>query len=65
MADVVLFKIAGGIIGQVGNPALQEIGLLWGVKDELAYFSKCGLHSQVFLSFKLSHVSVGFVFLSP
>uniref|UniRef100_A0A2N9IV45 Rx N-terminal domain-containing protein n=1 Tax=Fagus sylvatica TaxID=28930 RepID=A0A2N9IV45_FAGSY len=35
MADGVLFEIAGGIIAQLGNSALQEIGLLWGVKDEL------------------------------
>uniref|UniRef100_A0A2N9GQL4 Major facilitator superfamily (MFS) profile domain-containing protein n=1 Tax=Fagus sylvatica TaxID=28930 RepID=A0A2N9GQL4_FAGSY len=35
MADGVLFKIAEGIIGQLGNTALQEIGLLWGVNDEL------------------------------
>uniref|UniRef100_A0A2N9IVE9 Rx N-terminal domain-containing protein n=1 Tax=Fagus sylvatica TaxID=28930 RepID=A0A2N9IVE9_FAGSY len=35
MAEGVLFKIAEGIIGQLGNTALQEIGLLWGVNNEL------------------------------
>uniref|UniRef100_A0A2N9HVG7 Disease resistance protein RGA3 n=1 Tax=Fagus sylvatica TaxID=28930 RepID=A0A2N9HVG7_FAGSY len=35
MADGVLSEIAKGIIAQLGNSALQEIGLLWGVKDEL------------------------------
>uniref|UniRef100_A0A2N9FCJ6 NB-ARC domain-containing protein n=1 Tax=Fagus sylvatica TaxID=28930 RepID=A0A2N9FCJ6_FAGSY len=35
MAEGVLFKIAEGIISQLGKPALQEIGLLWGVNDEL------------------------------
>ena len=35
MAEGVLSKIAGGLIGQLGQPALQQIGLLWGVNDEL------------------------------
>ncbi|KAM1443408.1 hypothetical protein ACFX2I_039692 [Malus domestica] len=30
----VLFNIAGGIIGRLGSLAFQEIGLIWGVKDE-------------------------------
>uniref|UniRef100_A0A2N9G5H1 Disease resistance protein RGA3 n=1 Tax=Fagus sylvatica TaxID=28930 RepID=A0A2N9G5H1_FAGSY len=28
-------KVAEGVIGQLGNLARQEIGLLWGVKDDL------------------------------
>jgi hypothetical protein len=35
MAEKVLFNIAEGIIKSLGSPALQEIGLLWGFKDEL------------------------------
>nr|XP_023917633.1 putative disease resistance protein RGA3 [Quercus suber] len=35
MAEGALIKIAEGIIGQLGKLALQEIVLLWGVKDEL------------------------------
>ncbi|KAL4600987.1 hypothetical protein ACB092_11G239000 [Castanea dentata] len=35
MAEGVLFNVAEGIIGQLGQLALKEIGLLWGVKDEL------------------------------
>ncbi|KAF3952875.1 hypothetical protein CMV_021618 [Castanea mollissima] len=35
MAEGVLFNVAEGIIGQLGNLALKEIGLIWGVKDEL------------------------------
>ncbi|XP_050281800.1 putative disease resistance protein RGA3 [Quercus robur] len=35
MAEGVLFNVAEGIIGQLGKLALKEIGLLWGVKDEL------------------------------
>ncbi|KAK4591996.1 hypothetical protein RGQ29_016463 [Quercus rubra] len=35
MAEGALFNVAEGIIGQLGNLALKEIGLLWGVKDEL------------------------------
>ena len=35
MAEGVLFNVAEGIIGQLGQLALKEIGLLWGVKEEL------------------------------
>ncbi|KAF2319588.1 hypothetical protein GH714_017257 [Hevea brasiliensis] len=35
MADGVLFDIAGEIIKKLGSRALQEIGVWWGVKDEL------------------------------
>uniref|UniRef100_A0A2N9G4D1 Disease resistance N-terminal domain-containing protein n=1 Tax=Fagus sylvatica TaxID=28930 RepID=A0A2N9G4D1_FAGSY len=35
MAEGTLNKVAEGIIGQLGNLVVQEIGLLWGVKDEL------------------------------
>lgn len=35
MAEGTLIKVAEGIIGQLGNLALKEIGLLWGVKAEL------------------------------
>ncbi|XP_065627673.1 putative disease resistance protein At3g14460 isoform X3 [Quercus suber] len=35
MAEGALFNVAEGIIGQLGKLALKEIGLLWGVKDEL------------------------------
>ncbi|KAF2319592.1 hypothetical protein GH714_017387 [Hevea brasiliensis] len=35
MAEGVLFDIAGEIIKKLGSRALQEIGVWWGVKDEL------------------------------
>jgi hypothetical protein len=35
MAEGALFEFAGGIIKSLGSIALQEIGLLWGFKDEL------------------------------
>jgi hypothetical protein len=35
MAEVVLFDIAASIIKSSGSLALQQIGLLWGFKDEL------------------------------
>ncbi|XP_059450842.1 putative disease resistance protein RGA1 [Corylus avellana] len=35
MAEGVLFNIAEGMIKSLGSPALQEIGLLCGFKDEL------------------------------
>lgn len=35
MAEAVLFDIAASIIMSSGSLALQEIGLLWGFKDEL------------------------------
>ncbi|KAB1227591.1 putative disease resistance protein RGA4 [Morella rubra] len=35
MAEGLLFSIAEGILGKLGSRALQELGLLWGVKDEL------------------------------
>ncbi|XP_030965131.1 putative disease resistance protein RGA1 isoform X1 [Quercus lobata] len=35
MAEGALFNVAEGIIGQLGNLVLKELGLLWGVKEEL------------------------------
>ncbi|XVE91891.1 hypothetical protein REPUB_Repub01dG0050500 [Reevesia pubescens] len=35
MAEAVLFHIADGILGKLGNLAFQEIGFVWGVKKEL------------------------------
>ena len=35
MAEGALFNVAEGIIGQLSNLALKELGLLWGVKEEL------------------------------
>ncbi|XP_075646349.1 disease resistance protein RGA2-like [Castanea sativa] len=35
MAEGALFNVAEGIIGQLGKVALKELGLLWGVKEEL------------------------------
>nr|XP_048329717.1 disease resistance protein RGA2-like [Ziziphus jujuba var. spinosa] len=36
MADIVLSGIAEEIIGRLASAAVQEIGLLWSVKDELS-----------------------------
>ncbi|CAN6703119.1 unnamed protein product [Malus baccata var. baccata] len=35
MAQGFLFNIANGIVGRLGSLAFQEIGLIWGVQDEL------------------------------
>ena len=35
MAEGALFDIAKEIIGRAGNLAVQEIALIWGVKDEI------------------------------
>ncbi|XVE74592.1 hypothetical protein DITRI_Ditri12bG0029800 [Diplodiscus trichospermus] len=35
MAESVLFNIADGMLGKLGKLALQEMGLVWGVKEEL------------------------------
>jgi len=35
MTEAILFSITDRILGKLGNLALQEIGLIWGVKDEL------------------------------
>ena len=35
MAEGVLFDVAKGIIGMAGKLALQEVALIWGVKDEI------------------------------
>ncbi|XP_050139643.1 putative disease resistance protein RGA1 [Malus sylvestris] len=35
MAEGVLFDVAAQIIGRLGSLAFQEIGLIWGVQDEL------------------------------
>ncbi|XP_022726442.1 LOW QUALITY PROTEIN: putative disease resistance protein RGA1 [Durio zibethinus] len=35
MAEPVLFNIADRILGKLGNLAVQEMGLAWGVKEEL------------------------------
>ncbi|XP_059450875.1 putative disease resistance protein RGA4 [Corylus avellana] len=40
MAEGVLFKTAEGMIKSLGSPALQELGLLWGFKDELQKLGK-------------------------
>uniref|UniRef100_A0A2N9FMJ1 Disease resistance N-terminal domain-containing protein n=1 Tax=Fagus sylvatica TaxID=28930 RepID=A0A2N9FMJ1_FAGSY len=40
MAEGALTKVAEGIIGQLGKLALQEIGLLWGAKDDLERLQK-------------------------
>ncbi|KAM1443404.1 hypothetical protein ACFX2I_039688 [Malus domestica] len=34
MAEGVLFNVAVGIIERLGSLAFEEIGLIWGVKDE-------------------------------
>ena len=35
MAERLLFGVAEGIIKTLGSPAAEEIGLLWGVQDEV------------------------------
>ncbi|XP_075672975.1 putative disease resistance protein RGA4 [Castanea sativa] len=35
MAEGILFDVAARIIEKTGNLAVQELGLLWGVKDEI------------------------------
>ncbi|XP_042954999.1 disease resistance protein RGA2-like isoform X3 [Carya illinoinensis] len=35
MAEAILFNVAAKIIESLGSQALKEIGLLWGVTDEL------------------------------
>jgi Leucine-rich repeat (LRR) protein len=40
MAEGALFDVANGIIGKLGNRALQEILLIWGVKDEIRKFTE-------------------------
>uniref|UniRef100_A0A6N2LR90 Disease resistance protein RGA3 n=1 Tax=Salix viminalis TaxID=40686 RepID=A0A6N2LR90_SALVM len=35
MAEAILVGITDRILGKLGNMALQEMGLVWGVKDEL------------------------------
>ncbi|KAK5839163.1 putative disease resistance protein RGA3 [Gossypium arboreum] len=35
MAEAGLFNIADGILGKIGNLALQEMGLVWGAKEQL------------------------------
>ena len=35
MAEGALFGVAKGIIGIAGKLALQEVALIWGVKDEI------------------------------
>jgi hypothetical protein len=35
MAEAILYNVAANIITSLGSLALQEIGLLWGYKDEL------------------------------
>nr|XP_023927594.1 putative disease resistance protein RGA3 [Quercus suber] len=35
MAEGALFNVANGIIGKAGDVAVQEIALIWGVKDEI------------------------------
>jgi hypothetical protein len=38
MAEGALFNVARGITGKLSNLALQEIALIWGVKDEIRKF---------------------------
>ncbi|XP_068328820.1 disease resistance protein RGA2-like [Pyrus communis] len=40
MAERVLINIAERIIGRLGSLALQEIGLIWGIQDELKKLKK-------------------------
>lgn len=40
MAEAVLFDIVGRILWNLGSVAIQEIGSLWGVKDELRKLEK-------------------------
>uniref|UniRef100_A0A2N9FC35 Rx N-terminal domain-containing protein n=1 Tax=Fagus sylvatica TaxID=28930 RepID=A0A2N9FC35_FAGSY len=40
MAEGALNKVAEGVIGQLGNLVVQEIGLLWGAKDDLEKLQK-------------------------
>ncbi|KAB2594705.1 disease resistance protein RGA4 [Pyrus ussuriensis x Pyrus communis] len=35
MVERILYNVVGGIIERLGSLAFQEIGLIWGVKDEL------------------------------
>ena len=35
MVEGALFNVANGIIGKAGDVAVQEIALIWGVKDEI------------------------------
>ncbi|KAJ6744709.1 hypothetical protein OIU79_030933 [Salix purpurea] len=35
MAEAILVGITDRILGKLGNMALQEMGLVWGVEDEL------------------------------
>lgn len=43
MAEIVLSRIAEEIIGRLASAAVQEVGLLWGVKGELS-----GLEDTIF-----------------
>jgi hypothetical protein len=49
MAETVLFDIAGSIIKSLGSLVLQEIGLLWGFKDELRKLKSTVLTIQAVL----------------
>jgi hypothetical protein len=49
MAETVLFDIAGSIIKSLGSLVLQEIGLLWGFKDELRKLESTVLTIQAVL----------------
>ena len=40
MAEGALIDVANGIIRKLGNLALQEILLIWGVKDEIRKFTE-------------------------
>jgi hypothetical protein len=40
MAEGALFNVARGITGKLGDLALQEIVLIWGVKDEIRKFTE-------------------------
>ncbi|KAM1064628.1 hypothetical protein EV2_029431 [Malus domestica] len=49
MAEGVLYNVAEGILGRLGSLAFQEIGLIWGVKDELHNLKEIVAGLQAFL----------------
>jgi uncharacterized protein YihD (DUF1040 family) len=50
MAEAALFNTAANIMKSLGSLALQEIGLLWGFKDELQKLGKTVSTIQAVLS---------------
>ena len=47
MAEGALSGVAKGIIGKAGDLVVQEIALIWGVKDETMDYDKCTLKSNI------------------